>query len=535
MTPTESVAVIGGGVGGLTAAHELADRGFEVEVYEARERFGGKSRSLRVTGENGTENLPGEHGFRFLPGFYRHLRDTMQRIPCGSNPRGVRDNLVEVMEMMRCNVDEPNVVSRRRHVDSLEDFVYMVDRMLWRDSVPDREHTFFLNRFLVLATSCDARWEEEHEQTSWWEFTHADDLSEDYRKYLVRGATKLLVAMDPEMSSARTIGKMTVQILNDIVDPDRKVEILDGPTSEAWIDHWIDYLQGHDVELNSGTPVTEIEYDAGRVRGFTTPEGDVEADHYVLATPLEAALELLPEESMEDAPVLGRIRRLHTDWMNGIQFYLDRDIEMAEGHGIYFDSPWALTSISQRQFWKQDFEEYGGDEVEGVLSVCISDWGRAGVVYDKPARECTPEEIKEEVWTQINDHLDEPIDDGALVDWYLAPSIRHEDGVTYNDEPLLVNTVGSRANRPEADTEIPNLYLAADYVLTETDLATMEGANEAARHAVAGVLRRSDVDAEPPETWELDEPGFLSPLRRLDAVRHRLGLPHLGDRVAPFW
>ena len=37
---TERVAVLGGGVAGLTAAHELAERGFEVTVYEARDRLG---------------------------------------------------------------------------------------------------------------------------------------------------------------------------------------------------------------------------------------------------------------------------------------------------------------------------------------------------------------------------------------------------------------------------------------------------------------------------------------------------------------
>jgi hypothetical protein len=30
----DTVAVLGGGVGGLTAAHELAERGFSVHVYE---------------------------------------------------------------------------------------------------------------------------------------------------------------------------------------------------------------------------------------------------------------------------------------------------------------------------------------------------------------------------------------------------------------------------------------------------------------------------------------------------------------------
>ena len=51
-----------------------------------------------------------------------------------------------------------------------------------------------------------------------------------------------------------------------------------------------------------------------------------------------------------------------------------------------------------------------------------------------------------------------------------------------------MNTKGSWADRPDATTRIPNLFLAADYVRTYTDLATMEGANEAARRAVNGIL-----------------------------------------------
>jgi len=60
-----SVAVFGGGIAGLTAAHELADRGFDVTVYERRE-WGGKARSTEVAGSaaGGRRPLPGEHGFR---------------------------------------------------------------------------------------------------------------------------------------------------------------------------------------------------------------------------------------------------------------------------------------------------------------------------------------------------------------------------------------------------------------------------------------------------------------------------------------
>src|SRR3954453_520928 len=88
------VAILGGGVAGLTAAHELAERGFEVVVLESRDLPGGKARSLPVPSSagSGRADLPAEHGFRFFPGFYQHIPDTMRRIPAGT--KSVFDHLV---------------------------------------------------------------------------------------------------------------------------------------------------------------------------------------------------------------------------------------------------------------------------------------------------------------------------------------------------------------------------------------------------------------------------------------------------------
>ena len=74
-----TVYILGGGVAGLTAAHELAERGFDIVLFERHDICGGKARSMKNSAI-GRNDLPGEHGFRFFPGFYWHLNDTMRRI-----------------------------------------------------------------------------------------------------------------------------------------------------------------------------------------------------------------------------------------------------------------------------------------------------------------------------------------------------------------------------------------------------------------------------------------------------------------------
>jgi uncharacterized protein with NAD-binding domain and iron-sulfur cluster len=86
-----------------------------------------------------------------------------------------------------------------------------------------------------------------------------------------------------------------------------------------------------------------------------------------------------------------------------------------------------------------------------------------------------------------------------------------------NKEPLLINTVESWAKRPEAVVPgIGNLFLASDYVRTNTNLATMEGANEAARRAVNGILAAAGSTAERCCVWRLSEPKVFEPLKRID-------------------
>src|SRR5215211_4356863 len=96
------VVVLGGGVAAMTAAHELATRGFDVAIYERGQTAGGKARSTSVPGTAGgssstgrpRKDLPSEHGFRFFPGFYQHLFSTMKQIPYQSG--FVFDNLVQI-------------------------------------------------------------------------------------------------------------------------------------------------------------------------------------------------------------------------------------------------------------------------------------------------------------------------------------------------------------------------------------------------------------------------------------------------------
>ena len=534
----QTVAIFGGGVAGLSAAHELAERGFQVRVYERKPGLGGKARSISVpdSGSNGRLPLPGEHGFRFFPGFYKHVIDTMRRTPYGAHGN-VFDNLTVASRMLLARAGQTEIAWIARRPRTVEDLRTFLMELFTPFGVPLDELKFFVSRLLMVATSCAERRLTEYENIAWWDFIAAPRMSKAYQAYLGQGVTRSLVAMRAEESSTRTVGGTQLQLLYSFISPDGVFDrLLSGPTNDVWIYPWTQHLQNLGVEFHVGSRLTGIETDGNRAAGATVETGagrsEIKADFYIAALPVEVMAALMNDDLKRAAPSLANLDKLKTRWMNGIQFYLSKDEPLVNGHVIYLDSPWALTSISQRQFWnKVDLTQYGDGKVNGILSVDISDWEAPGVVFGKPARECTAEQIKQEVWTQLKQHLNDsgtaPIDDDNLVSWFLDPDIEFPNpGAATNAEPLLINTAGSLQYRPESQVELANFFVASDYVRTYTDIACMEAANEAARRAVNCLLLASGSTAPPAELWPLEEPAFLKPLQEIDRIRFKLGLPH---------
>ncbi len=531
-----SVAILGGGVAGLSAAHELVERGFQVSVFEQKDIFGGKARSLSVpgTGTGGRRDLPGEHGFRFFPGFYRHLPDTMSRIPFGTG--SVIDNLMTSTRILVARAGMPSIELPAKSPHNPADWALALHTLFSGIGVPDNEVLFFVDRLLTLMTSCPERRLAEYEQIAWWNFIGAAQRSKAYQTLLAEGLTRSLVAMRAEDGSTRTVGYILLQLLYGILSPQGFDRLLSGPTNEVWLMPWVEYLQGRGVTFATGVTVTGIEASAAGVTGVTAQRNGqpqtIAADYYVAAMPVEIMAALVTGPLQQLAPSLGGLRNLKVRWMNGIQFYLAVDIPLDPGHTLYADSPWALTSISQKQFWRNaPLSNYGNGEVGGILSVDISEWETAGMLIGKPAMQCTASEIEDEVWAEMKAHLNvggaTVIEDKNLLSWFLDPDIQFPNpSAATNLEPLLVNTAGSLQYRPEASTELPNLFLASDYVRTYTDIACMESANEAARRAVNGILQNSGSSAQPANVWPLFESPYFAPMIDFDRIRFELGLPH---------
>jgi uncharacterized protein with NAD-binding domain and iron-sulfur cluster len=549
-----TVAVLGGGVAGLTAAHELAERGFDVVVYE-RKALGGKARSMPVrgTGTGGRKSLPGEHGYRICLGLYQYLPETMRRIPTGGG-LSVFDNLQpsgdflisrsggrEDFHTFLLGPAQPATLDR-----GLSDLSGLLQFTL---GLPTEEVALAVNRLATYFTSCEARRFGQWEQISMWEYFRADGRSDEYQRLFVGGLSHFIQSTPPKLASARAHMSLWEAVVYCLagqgVDQAPFARLLNAPTNEAWIDPWVAHLRRIGVRFRVGHRIERLRMRRGRIVSADVRDGrgrryDAEADWFVCAVPCERAKGLVSKAMLRADPSLESIRHIPTRWMNGIQFYLRREADINRGHVAYADSPWAVSSISQPQFWHgRDFaRDYGDGQARDCLSAIASEWDEPGILYGKPARDCTPEEIANEVWAQIKAHVDdtgkEHLPDGILHSWHLDPAIRRRIAPTgtRSDEPLFIETPGLWERRPEPATGIPNFFLAADYVRNHShiDSATMDGANAAARGAVNALIENSGSSAPPSPIFDRHTAPEFQAAKRIDADRYRRGLPNLLDQ-----
>src|SRR5262249_46723929 len=149
------------------------------------------------------------------------------------------------------------------------------------------------------------------------------------------------------------------------------------------------------VRFQFGARVVGLDCVGARLVGATVAGAEggwrrIEADHYVAALPVEQMRPLCTEAMKNADPRLAGLDHLSTEWMTGVQFFLDVPLPVVPGHLVLAGSPWAVTAISQAQFWpRTDLGRFGDGRVRGVLSAIIANWQAVGTHVRKPAQDCT--------------------------------------------------------------------------------------------------------------------------------------------------
>lgn len=295
-----TVAVLGAGIAGLTAAHELAERGFVVTVYETRTdernglgaepagtyppvKLGGLAASQYSTVGTRTGSraelrpfpdrrgrprdpgraVAGEHGFRFFPAFYLHIWDLFQRIPVyertqtaggaarwAPTPRTVYDNVQRVITKGTTVDGEPSLVFPSELPRSPAEFLGILNQLTTLGLTPSDVATY-LSRLVRYLVTSPLRRALELQNVSAYDFLVGHDPNTGINQFsysprcdkLLRQMPRVLVALDSRWGDARTNMTTYLQLYLTMDRRDTKADgVLNGPTTESWFDHWYRHL-----------------------------------------------------------------------------------------------------------------------------------------------------------------------------------------------------------------------------------------------------------------------------------------------------
>ena len=447
---TRTIAVLGGGLAGLSAARRLLELGFGVTLIEKRPFLGGRAFSFRDP-ESGVEIDNGQHVFLGCNTHYLdYLREIgavdkayiQDRLRADVVRDGVRGALFSTPWLGRLHLF-PSLV-RYPHLTLMEKLrvAYGLLAMKLTDGVKNGAR---------LDSETGYEWLRRRHQSdraieNLWSLIILPALNDDVRH--VSAGAMLMVFREAllEKPSDAMMGFARVGLT-----------ALAGEPSQA-------YIEARGGELRLGKGVKAIRVRDGRVEGVEMQDGStIEADAYVSALPFDVMLEALPDAVAGDE-FFGSARALETAPIVGLHLWYDRPI-MAQRFIAFLDSPvqWVFNkSLIQ------------GDSADRGQYVCISLSG-AWEHIDKP---------KEELRKAFTEEMARlfPAAREATITRFLVVKERR---ATFRSVP------GASKHRRPQTTPIPNLVLAGDWTRTGWP-STMESA------VLSGILATDALAAKYP-------------------------------------
>ncbi len=461
----KSVAIVGGGLAGLSAGCALADAGFRVTVYERRPYLGGRASSYEhpATGEI-VDNC--QH---VLLGCCTNLIDLYKRIGVENQVRwydrmtfiepGGRRSEIAMTSLPAPMHTAPSFL--RSHALSFKDKLSITRAMFaLMPRLPEDDGTDFLT------------WLKRHGQTKraierFWNVVLVSALNEDLDKTSVRSAA--LVFRDAFLKSAEagTMGVPAVPLTQLYSEAGEYIRERGGTIELRAV---VESVQGS-VFRKYGTENGAAKKDRldPAVR-LCIAGSEASPDFAVLAVPFDVLSKIIPDSSPA-RPLREKLEKFETSPITGVHLWFDREITGLD-HAVLLDRTiqWMFhKSRIQARVGKQGEGKPVGSYIELVISASNSLVQRSrGEIVDSAVRELA------EFFPEVKNAT------------LLKSTVIKEIHATYSPKP------GSDAHRPGPETAWPQIFLAGDWTATGWP-ATMESAVRSGYIAAESLCRAAGV------------------------------------------
>lgn len=430
-----TVTIVGGGLAGMTAALELLERGFAVQIFESTDRMGGKAGATK----HGQDF--DEHGWHLFPLWYLNIWALIDRL-------GIRSNFVDKTKYGYMKAGEyPN-------------YVYLENPFSWKTSLHNLFHGVlppwdsFLYQYALLDLMAQPyRKRAELDQITVNGFARS-------RFY---GTETVVAQLEDTVSRASAIEsyEMSAMTVRNVMHywfayHAPWFRILNGDLQSKFIDPVENRLRQLGCEIRTGAQVIEVHCGANLVTAISVSDrlGKTEkipVQNLLITTAQEDTKPLLGQQLLDCAPELADIHYLRSRVMAGITIYMKSCVPgIPTDHINFVKTKFALSMINVTDVW--------GETERTILCVVVSDY--------TTLQSHSPDAALSILMTELRRYI--PFLDDA--------NIERIDFQPHVANPLFANTAGAWPKRPSATTSVRNLFMAGDYCKSHVDLTCMEGA-----------------------------------------------------------
>lgn len=456
LTTPKTVAVIGGGIAGISAACNLAERGFDVHLFEKENFLGGKVGSWEF--QSNGETLRTEHGFHGFFRQYLNLRNFLKKV-------GAHKHLIPI--------DDYTILfdkNKKQGFKGLDNTPLLNVLALRKFGIVDWKT--FLNPlglpFINLLTFNFSTTYKKFDWESFASFANRTHMN-DKMRLVFNSFSRAFFAEPEDMSMAELIKSFHFYFLSN--EDGLLYDVLDSDFQNSFIAYVEDFLKKYDAKIYRSTPVTQL---AKTETGFSV--NGMAFDYCVLCTDVKHTKRLIAQaKGFESYPyTLSQLTSLKQSGRYAVlRLWTDKfEADKALPFFIFTDRLKCLDSVTLYHKMEKESAAWSVLNNGGIFELHS---------YAVPKDLVSDEEVKFHLMNELYHYFPE----------LRGMKILHEYFQHRDDFPGF--HTNQYASRPEVKTDVPGFYLAGDWVKMSNCTMLMEAAYTSGSMAANYIMQQEGL------------------------------------------
>jgi uncharacterized protein with NAD-binding domain and iron-sulfur cluster len=513
------IIIFGAGLSGLTLAHELIKYDYKILIIEKDNDLGGMVRS------DTTKTIyPSEHSWRGYGPFYKNTFQLMKEIPF--NDATVFDNLSVPIDFYLLYDKKYSYKSTLTIKDKII-LYYLGINYLLSDSRREFYYSHNIQPFLKKKLTIEGYNHIINFVTGPGYGMNKNEIS---MGHLFHFPILSYIQKEHYTHEHTSNGNNYKHYSND------NWHVMNGPTSDVWINPWTKYLKDKGVNFLTNAELVKINYNGNNITSVDVKQNEnikkFVAKDYILSTNPFNTVDILKNSKMERLyqnfkSLTDNTKSKHISFRIGINKEIKYPIDNIAF--VMNDSEFNITWYPQEKHWKKK------PGIKSLWSGTIIDFEKTGKLFNKNAEELDNEKLKKEITHQIlrsesfkkliydnNGFYINDKDIEYIEIWY---EWKFDNNIQEQVNKKWVNNIHNEKFRPSQKTEYNNLFLSGAHTKTTINIWSMESAIESGKITTNNILdkyKKLNVNH-----YKHNDPFYIKLIQYIDNILYKLSLPNI--------